>query len=75
MAKRRAADSFATRLKSLRLAAGLSVTALATKSGVNRTYIHNLEDGRRLDPRLSLLVKLADALGVTLDAFRPSRVV
>ena len=68
-------DAFATRLKSLRLEAGLSVTELSTKSGINRTYIHNLEDGRRVDPRLSLLVKLADALDVTLDAFRPSRVV
>lgn len=68
-------DTFATRLKSLRLAAGLSVTDLSKAAGVNRTYIHNLEDGRRVDPRLSLLVKLADALGVALDAFRPSRVV
>lgn len=72
MAKRKQSDTFATRLKSLRLAAGLSVTALAEKSGINRTYIHNLEDGRRADPRLSLLVKLANALGVSLEAFRIS---
>lgn len=64
-------DTFATRLRSLRTQAGLSVTALAEKSGINRTYIHNLEDGRRADPRLSLLVKLADALGVELSAFGP----
>lgn len=68
-------DTFATRLRSLRTKARLSVADLAEKSGINRTYIHNLEDGRRPDPRLSLLVKLADALGVTLDAFRPSRLV
>ncbi len=75
MAKSKTTVSFAARLRALRTEAGLSVTELATKSGINRTYIHNLEDGRRVDPRLSLLVKLADALGVTLDAFRPSRAV
>lgn len=66
--------TFAARLRALRAEAGLSVAALASKSGVNRTYIHNLEDGRRVDPRLSLLVKLADALGVSLEAFRAESV-
>lgn len=75
MSKRGSPDTFATRLRSFRTQAGLTVTELAIKSGVNRTYIHNLEDGRRLDPRLSLLVKLADALDVSLDAFRPSRLL
>lgn len=64
--------TFAARLRFLRAEAGLTVAALAEKSSINRTYIHNLETGRRADPRLSLLVKLADALGVSLDAFRPT---
>jgi XRE family transcriptional regulator, fatty acid utilization regulator len=54
------------RLKTLRLKVGLSQNDLAEKSGVNVDNIQNAEQGRRV-PRVEILLKLARALGVTVD--------
>jgi transcriptional regulator with XRE-family HTH domain len=43
----------------------MSVPALAAASGVPRRTIQDLEGGN--DGRMSTMIKLADALGVTLD--------
>lgn len=53
------------KLKQIRNAKGLSLRALSELSGVPQRTIEDLE--RRDDGRVSTLIKLADALGVTLD--------
>lgn len=52
-------------LKRIRNEQGLSVRALSEKSNVPVRTIEDLE--RRDDGRVSTLIKLADALSVTLD--------
>lgn len=53
------------KLKQIRNEQGLSVRALSEKSNVPVRTIEDLE--RRDDGRVSTLIKLADALSVTLD--------
>ena len=53
------------KLKQIRLEKGLSVPQLVELSGVPRRTIQDLES--RDDGRVSTLIKLADALEVTLD--------
>jgi transcriptional regulator with XRE-family HTH domain len=62
--------TFAARLQSLRLKAGLSVYALAQQSGLSRQTLSQLESGRS-QPSWETVRKLAAALGVETDAFRP----
>ncbi|MFR1834379.1 MAG: helix-turn-helix domain-containing protein [Lachnospiraceae bacterium] len=52
-------------LKKIRTERNLSIRALTELSGVPKRTIEDLE--RRDDGRVSTLIKLADALGVTLD--------
>lgn len=59
----------ALRLRTLREAAGLSAVALAEAIGVTRQYVYRLEAGQN-EPTFTLLCRLADALGVTLNDFR-----
>lgn len=53
------------KLKQIRNNRSLSLRALSELSGVPQRTIEDLE--RRNDGRASTLIKLADALGVTLD--------
>lgn len=53
------------KLKQTRNEKGLSLKALSELSGVPQRTIEDLE--RRDDGRVSTMIKLADALGVTLD--------
>lgn len=53
------------KLKQIRNSKGLSLRALSELSGVPQRTIEDLE--RRNDGRASTLIKLADALSVTLD--------
>lgn len=53
------------KLKQIRNDKGLSLRALSELSGVPQRTIEDLE--RRNDGRVSTLIKLADALCVTLD--------
>lgn len=53
------------KLKQIRNSKGFSLRALSELSGVPQRTIEDLE--RRNDGRASTLIKLADALGVTLD--------
>jgi transcriptional regulator with XRE-family HTH domain len=63
------AISFGARLRQLRTAAGLSQTALAQRAGLTRMAVAHLEMGRR-QPTWATAVALADALGVSTEAFR-----
>jgi transcriptional regulator with XRE-family HTH domain len=60
--------AFGLALKELRLEKGLSQEALATSSGLHRTYISLLERGIK-SPSLTTLDRLSQALGVSLGQF------
>jgi transcriptional regulator with XRE-family HTH domain len=60
---------FADRLKELRVAAGLSQPQLAEASGLPVGSIRQYEQGRR-EPYWQVVFKLADALGVSSEAFK-----
>lgn len=51
-------------IKTLRQEKGLSQKALAEQVGVTDAYITMLESGKRKNPSLDILKKLAKALGV-----------
>jgi DNA-binding XRE family transcriptional regulator len=55
-------------LRRVRTAAGLTQTALAKRSGINRSYLSDLEAGQR-NPTALTLQCLAKVLGVTPTAF------
>jgi len=55
-----------TRLGEWREKRGLSFRKLAVLSGIHYVSLVKLEGGR-LDPQLSTLLKLCDALGITLN--------
>jgi transcriptional regulator with XRE-family HTH domain len=54
-------------LKRLRARAGLTQQELATRAGLSIALVMSLEQGKRSNPRLDTLRKLAGALGCTLD--------
>jgi transcriptional regulator with XRE-family HTH domain len=58
-------DRFAVNLKRARAAKGISQEELASRCDLHRTEISLLERGGR-EPRLGTMVKLAEALDVTL---------
>jgi len=65
-----AGATFGARLKALRAAAGLSQQQLADAAALSgKAFVWQLEHGRR-EPGWGVLCRLADALGVGLDAFR-----
>lgn len=57
------------RIRRFRDDAGLSLTALAAKAGISKSYLHRLESGAVDAPRPSgkTLYALAEALGVTMS--------
>ena len=62
--------TFGERLKHLRQAAGWTQQQLAERAGLVQSNVSHLERGER-EPSWEVLGRLADALGVRLDAFRP----
>ena len=52
------------RVRQLRTARGLSQLALAKLAGVSQPYLWQLEAGRKKNPGILVLRKLAKALGV-----------
>ena len=57
---------FSENLKQLRAAAGLTQPAVATALAISRSAVAMYENGSR-EPELSLLCRLADLYGVSLD--------
>jgi len=55
-------------LKQFRERAGLSQHELARLSGVSRSAIAGVETGDRGDLSLANTIRIADALGITIDA-------
>ena len=64
------AVAFGKRLRELRLAADMTLESLATAAGMAQQNIARFESGRR-SPSWESLLRLAEALGVRLDAFQP----
>lgn len=60
---------FGDRLRELRIEAGLTQKELAERSGLSFQAVRDLEQGVNFDPGWSSVVAMAEALGVTLDAF------
>jgi transcriptional regulator with XRE-family HTH domain len=61
--------TFAEKLKHLREQAGLTQAALSSKSGLSLGVIRDYEQGKK-EPALRSAFKLADALGVSVEAFK-----
>src|SRR5436305_5854922 len=55
--------AFGLRVRQLRERRGLTQEKLADLSGLHRTYIWGIEQGRR-NPSLTIVVRIAEALGV-----------
>lgn len=64
-----AAIAFASRLRTLREVAGLSVDDLARASGLSRQVLYRYEAGER-EPGWNAVQAIARALGCTTDALR-----
>ena len=60
---------FNEKLQALRKAAGLTQEGLARKAGLSTSAVVKLEQPNK-EPVWTTAVKLADALGVSLDAFK-----
>ncbi|MBR7020005.1 MAG: helix-turn-helix transcriptional regulator [Lachnospiraceae bacterium] len=57
---------FSTRIKDLRVKAGLSMDALASKLGITKSRINMWENNGTV-PRMSVLLELAQLFGVSTD--------
>jgi len=57
-------------LAKMRLERGFSQQQLASKLGTSQPHIANLEAGK-IEPQFETVARLADALGISLDAIRP----
>ncbi len=57
-------QQFGRNLRSLREFKGLTVAELASKTGIDRTRIYDLEDQETPNPTLDTLLRLQEALGL-----------
>ncbi|MFG6114713.1 helix-turn-helix domain-containing protein [Halobacillus sp. MO56] len=55
------------RIRELREERGMSLSVLASRSGVSKSYISNIERGIQKNPSLIIMKKFADTLGVPLE--------
>lgn len=68
MGRRRTRETFASRLRDLREARGISKYRLALDSGISKQMLSRLELGQS-QPGWETVVALARALGVSVEAF------
>jgi len=54
------------RIKQRRLESGLSLTGLAIRAGISRSYLHSLESGTAANPSQKVIGSLAQCLGVAV---------
>lgn len=62
------AMEFGERLRMLRRRKGMSLRELAAKADVSTSYLSDLERGARGAPTAPVLERLADGLGISVDA-------
>ena len=60
-------SSVATRMRELREARGLSLQEVASRAGVAKSHVWQIEQGRSRNPTITTTVGIARALGVSLD--------
>ncbi len=60
--------SIGQRLKQLREAAGLTQQELAVKAGLSVSNLSQIEQGQKEDPRVSTVLALAKAMGVSVTS-------
>lgn len=58
------------KLRSLRKLRHLTVEELASRAGVSRSYITNIENGRKTEVSSRIINNLSTALGINPDFFR-----
>lgn len=56
------------KVKQLRLAQGLSLSELAEKAGVAKSYLSSMERDLRSNPSIHFLEKISQVLGVSVEA-------
>ena len=62
-------------LKQMRLNTDISQSELSRRSGVNQSAISQMERGGVINPSFEKLIPMAEALGVTVDAFQAKPVL
>lgn len=55
------------KIKDIRISKDMTQEELAEKSGISRTTIHGLETGKITNTNTDTLLKIAAALGITID--------
>jgi len=65
-------EKVGNRIRSLRTEKGLSQEALANEAGIDRTYMTDVENGRR-NISIEVLSKIIAALGITEHIFFSSK--
>jgi len=65
-------DAFAANVRAARERAGLTQEAVADASGIHSTEVSRIERGKR-DPRVSTVLRLAEALRVPASALVDGR--
>ena len=65
---------FGKNIKNLRAKKGWTQQKLAEVAGMSYVTITKIEQGRAKEPTIQSMVKLADALGVSLDALVGRRI-
>lgn len=59
--------AIANRMREIREARGLSLQDVATRAGIAKSHIWEIERGRSANPTIATTVGIARALGVSLD--------
>ena len=54
------------RIREMREARGMKQRELAEKAGITAAYLCDLEKGKKRNPSIALLVRIAEVLNVTL---------
>lgn len=60
-------QNLGTRIKEIREQKHISIYELASKSGLSDSYLGRLESGQRKDPSISTVIKIADALNISIE--------
>ena len=60
-------EDIGNRIQSLRLAKGLSLSELASRAGVAKSYLSNVERNIQSNPSIHFLGKMANSLDVPLE--------
>lgn len=63
------------KIKFLRNSKNMTQQQLSRKSGVSQAYINELENGKKSNPSINVISKLAEALGVSAKDLLDDRIM